>query len=112
GRNRVLAVVTPRELGGGSGSDAATVRTMGAKYPDRILVLDWVRYSSGHSGWVYSDGLHLTPSGAVAFTHLLRTAFRYAKPSSRPPRRIAASLRTLVEPPSSSSRSSTRRACT
>jgi hypothetical protein len=83
GRKRVLAIVTPRELGGGSGSDAATIRTMGAKYPDRILVLDWVRDSSGHSGWFYSDGLHLTPSGAVAFTHLLRSALRYAKPSAR-----------------------------
>jgi hypothetical protein len=83
GKHRVLGIVTPRELGGGSGSDAVTVRTMGAKYPTRIVVMDWVRYSAGHSGWFYSDGLHLTPSGAVAYGHLFRSVFRYAKPSTK-----------------------------
>jgi hypothetical protein len=80
GKHRILGLVTPRELGGGSGSDAANIRTMGARYPARIKVLDWARYSGTHSGWFYSDGLHLTPSGAAAFTRLLGTALQYADP--------------------------------
>ena len=79
----LLVLVTPRELGGGSGSDAATVREEGAKHRGRILVLDWVRYSAGHGDWFQPDGLHLTTAGARAFTHLLARALPYAYPRRR-----------------------------
>src|SRR5437764_5555877 len=77
---RLLVLVTPRELGGGSGSDAATVREEVKRHPGRIKVLDWVGYSQGHRGWFQPDGLHLTDSGAMAFTRLLEQALPYANP--------------------------------
>jgi hypothetical protein len=78
GPHRLLVLVTPRELGGGSGSDAATVREEAARHPRRTRLLDWVQYSAGHAGWFQPDGLHLTTSGAVAFTRLLKTALPWA----------------------------------
>src|SRR3954469_7875067 len=56
GMNRVLGLVTPRELGGGSGSDARNVRAAGRVYRKHVIVLDWVRASRGHGGWFQPDG--------------------------------------------------------
>jgi hypothetical protein len=77
---RLLVLVTPRELGGGSGSDAVTVRQEVAKHANRAKLLDWVAYSAGHGGWFQPDGLHLTYSGAAAFTRLLGQALPWAYP--------------------------------
>lgn len=72
GPTRKLGLVTPREIGGGESNDAAVVRHEGQRHPNRIKVLDWVRYSAGHAEWFQPDGLHLTFPGAHAFTRLLR----------------------------------------
>src|SRR3954465_13863374 len=40
GHKRGLVLVTPREVGGYGGSDAANMRRAGRRYPDRVLVLD------------------------------------------------------------------------
>jgi hypothetical protein len=71
GPKRKLGLVTPRELGGGESNDARVIRAFGQRYPVRIKVLDWVRYSEGHHSWFQPDGLHLTFSGAHAFGRLL-----------------------------------------
>lgn len=89
GRGRVLGLVTPRELGGGSGSDAADERLIAHRYPKRTLLLDWVRYSAGHGGWFQPDGLHLTTAGAQAFTRLLKRALGDAYPHPRLRGRLA-----------------------
>jgi hypothetical protein len=71
---RLLGLVTPRELGGGSGEDADNVRKAGEKFKHRVIVLDWVKKSEGNPGWFQPDGLHLTYSGADAFARLLKKA--------------------------------------
>ena len=38
---------------------------------DRVHIIDWNREASRHPSWLYSDGAHLRPSGAAAFTRLL-----------------------------------------
>ena len=81
---RLLVLVTPRELGGGSGSDAATVREEAQRHRDRTRLLDWVKYSAGRGGWFQPDGLHLTSTGASAFTGFLRQALPWAYPRRRP----------------------------
>ena len=58
--------MTPRETGGVSGHDADLVRSEAKKHTNRIVLLDWVKYSAGHSGWFQPDGLHLTFEGAEA----------------------------------------------
>jgi lysophospholipase L1-like esterase len=78
GPRRLLVLVTPRELGGGSGADAATERSEARRHPRRIELLDWVAHSAGHSNWFDPDGLHLMPPGVQAFTAFLGTAFEYA----------------------------------
>jgi hypothetical protein len=77
GRGRVLFLVTPRELGGGSGSDARVVRDEGRWRRPQVHVLDWVSYSQGHGSWFQPDGLHLTFSGAAAFARLLGRARKF-----------------------------------
>ncbi len=85
GPRRVLALVTPRELGGGSGADAATVRAAGRAYPGRVRVLDWVAAAAGHGDWFQPDGLHLTFPGAAAFARLLGQALPLAPPGPATP---------------------------
>ena len=46
GPRRVLGLVTPRELGGGTGSDADAVRAAAKHHPRRVVLLDWVAYSA------------------------------------------------------------------
>jgi hypothetical protein len=77
---RLLVLVTPRELGGGSGSDAVTVREEVSRHRNRARLLDWVRYSAGHGDWFQPDGLHLTTVGASAFTRFLALALPWAYP--------------------------------
>ncbi len=84
GPGRVLVLVTPRELGGGAGSDAANVRAAGRAHPGRIRVLDWVRYAAGHGAWFQPDGLHLTFSGASAFAGFLRQVIPLGRPGPPP----------------------------
>ena len=78
---RLLVLVTNRELGGWSGSDAQTDRDEVARHHNRARLLDWVAYSAGHGDWFQPDGLHLTDLGAQAFTRLLSGALPYAYPS-------------------------------
>ncbi|MEA2220273.1 MAG: hypothetical protein QOJ35_2899 [Solirubrobacteraceae bacterium] len=78
GRGRLLGLVTPRETGGGESSDARAIRAAGRRFPDRIRVLDWVRFSAGHGGWFAGDGLHLGPGGARGLAQLLRRALPLA----------------------------------
>jgi hypothetical protein len=85
GPGRVLGLVTPRELGGGSGSDAVHCREAAAHYKKRIVLLDWVKYSRGHGSWFQPDGLHLTYSGARAFARLFKKALPFAQPQPDSP---------------------------
>jgi hypothetical protein len=91
GRQRVLGLVTPREVGGASSSDQAVMRAAGERWPRRVKVLDWVRYSSGHANWFWGDGLHLQPRGARALTRLVAPALRWPPPDydEPPPASIA-----------------------
>lgn len=78
GPKRVLGLVVPRELGGGTSSDARVVRAAYRRHPKRIVLLDWVRFSKGTPKWFQPDKLHLTYSGAAAYTKLIGKALRYA----------------------------------
>jgi hypothetical protein len=89
GPSRTLVLVTPREDGGGSGSDARIVRRAGRRHPGWLRVLDWVAYSSGHGGWFGDDGLHLGPAGARALARLLSRAFGFAVPLKTRWKRLA-----------------------
>jgi hypothetical protein len=80
GKRRVLGLVTPREEGGGSGSDAAVVRQAGRRHRGRVVVLDWVAYSSGRGGWFAGDGIHLGPGGAAGLASLLARGLRRVYP--------------------------------
>jgi hypothetical protein len=86
GRERVLGLVTPREVGGLQSSDQAAIREAGRRWPNRVRVIDWVRRSAGNRDWFYSDGLHLTPQGARAMARLIRGALTAAPaPEPEPP---------------------------
>jgi hypothetical protein len=78
GPRRVLGLVVPRESGGGTSNDARVVRRAYRAHRKRIMLLDWARLSRGHPGWFQPDGLHLTYSGASAYTKLLGKALAYS----------------------------------
>lgn len=50
------------------------IRSVAAQFP-YVAVVDWHGLSGGSNDWLYSDGLHLTPDGAVAYTRLVVDAF-------------------------------------
>ena len=78
GPRRVLGLVVPRESGGGTSNDARVVRRAYRAHRKRIMLLDWARFSRGHREWFQPDGLHLTYSGASAYTKLLGKALPYS----------------------------------
>jgi hypothetical protein len=84
GPRRVLGLVTPIELGGGTSNDADVVRAAAKRHPKRSVLLDWVSFSSGHGEWFQPDGLHLTFAGAAGFAKLLGRAIPFAKPGKFP----------------------------
>jgi hypothetical protein len=88
GRERVLALVTPREVGGAASADQHVIRAAGRRWPGRVRVVDWVVRSAGHGDWFWSDGLHLTARGGRAFARLVARALaqrtRTAGPATEP----------------------------
>ncbi len=76
GPGRMLGLVTPRQ----DPHDASVMRAAGRRHRDRVVVLDWARYTARHSGWLSPDGLHLGPGGAEALARLLRSALPFAAP--------------------------------
>jgi hypothetical protein len=98
GPDRVLGLVTPPEVGGVASSDQAVMRAAGRRWKLRVKVLDWVRASARRS-WTW-DGMHLKPTGAVAYARLLSRAFNWPLPqleltvtraaTTEPPERLSA----------------------
>jgi hypothetical protein len=84
GPTRVLTLVTPREVGGRGGSDAQNERDAAAAHPDRIVLLDWVRYTRHRPSWFAPDGLHLNRPGIPGLARYLDRALKYAAPGSFP----------------------------
>jgi lysophospholipase L1-like esterase len=84
GKKRMLGLVTPRESGGGAGADAGLVRAEARKHKNRTVLLDWVKYSSGHPAWFQADGLHLTFEGADAMARLLAQPLKHLPPPNHP----------------------------
>ncbi|MGV1048758.1 MAG: hypothetical protein ACOYD4_09580 [Solirubrobacterales bacterium] len=84
GPKRVLGLVTPLELGGGTSGDADAVRAEAKRHPRRSVLLDWVAFSKGHGDWFQPDGLHLTFTGADGFARLLRGALPFARAGQLP----------------------------
>jgi hypothetical protein len=70
GPDRVLGLVTPRNYA----STAAAMRRAAARHPDRVVLIDWARYSAGHGSWFAGDGLHVGYAGAAAYASLIRRA--------------------------------------
>lgn len=84
GPSRVLALVTPREVGGSGGADAQHMRQVARSFPERVLLLDWVRHTRGRDRWFAPDGLHLGYGGAAGLARFLRRALPYAAPGRFP----------------------------
>jgi hypothetical protein len=91
GRRRILALVTPRNQRGG----AAAMRRAARRFPDRVLLIDWVRYSARHEGWFGEDDLHVGQPGANGFARLIRRAIApFAFPPARSLRMPVRAART------------------
>ena len=73
GRHR-LFLVTPRHRRGEPDRDAETIREAARRYPRKVGVLDWKRYSRGKRGWFGSDGLHVTRKGRDAYVRCIKQA--------------------------------------
>ena len=68
----LMTVRVPREW---QDPNNNTIRSVGHRY-DNVDIVDWHALASAHPAWVYSDGIHLTSAGAVAYTRIVMTALR------------------------------------
>ena len=76
GKKGIIALVTPREAAGEGTHDIDLIRRE-AHAHKRIRLLDWVKFSAGHSSWFQPDALHLTLDGAAAMARLFAQVFRW-----------------------------------
>ncbi len=76
GKKGIVALVTPREAAGEGTHDIDLIRREAHDHR-RIRLLDWVRFSAGHSAWFQPDGLHLTLDGAEAMARLFGRVFKW-----------------------------------
>jgi hypothetical protein len=89
GRRRILGLVTPRNLT----SSQTQMRRAAGRHPERVLLIDWTRFSAGHGSWFGGDGLHVNQTGARAFARLVR---RRVAPLVSPPVKALRMPRTLA----------------
>ncbi len=75
GPKRVLGLPTHRFFLGQDGPDTATIRREARRHPNRIVLIDWVRFSKGHPGWFSYDGLHPNLTGAHEFAKVITHAW-------------------------------------
>jgi lysophospholipase L1-like esterase len=85
GPDRILGLVTPREVRGTPYTDAATLRAAATSWPRRIALVDWVKHTKRHKGMIYSDGIHLTAAGQLAMARLLKAPLARVAPGATPP---------------------------
>lgn len=52
-----------------------------AEAHDNVNVIDWYDHSKGHDDWVWQDGEHVTPEGAVAYAQLIKKSMNYETPT-------------------------------
>ena len=76
GKRGIVALVTPREAAGVGTHDIELIRREAHEHR-RVRLLDWVRFSAGHSAWFQPNGLHLTFDGADAMARLFSQVFRW-----------------------------------
>jgi hypothetical protein len=76
GAHRVLGLVTPRN----SATSRSQMRRAARRHRDRVLLIDWARFSAAHGGWFAGDGLHVNGAGATAFARLVGRSVAFAFP--------------------------------
>jgi uncharacterized protein with von Willebrand factor type A (vWA) domain len=69
GARRVI-VATPHTPRQWEQSAVAVLRTVVPDYPNARL-MDWNATVADQSSWLWSDGIHLTPAGGLAYAHLV-----------------------------------------
>ena len=76
GPKRRLGLPTHRTWFGKPGADTGVIRRMARRYPNRIRLIDWVRYARPHPDWFdnhgYDDGLHTNRLGARKFAAFIQ----------------------------------------
>jgi hypothetical protein len=70
GRERTLVLVIP--LRGWMSFGGAAFWRAKRLHPKTVRVLDWATAASSKAGWLYGDGTHLRPQGALAYARLVR----------------------------------------
>jgi peptidoglycan/LPS O-acetylase OafA/YrhL len=74
-RNKRVVMMTVRVPREWQDSNNQIIRAAAAQFPNVTLV-DWYALSANHIGsWLYSDGIHLTPDGAIGYTNIVLGAF-------------------------------------
>jgi hypothetical protein len=70
GRDRTLVLVTPlRSWHPFAGYPIWRAQRL---HPRQVRVADWASAALAHPDWLYGDGTHLRPAGAVAYARLVR----------------------------------------
>lgn len=72
GAGRKVFLVTTKAPRVWQSANNRTLRACDAAFAaNRVMLIDWYRAAYGKSSWVYSDGIHLTPTGRTAYAALI-----------------------------------------
>lgn len=75
GPDRTVFLVTVHVPRSWQDGNNAVIRRCDRSFaPDRVTVIDWHAAASRNRGWLYRDGVHLTPSGARGFARMIDQA--------------------------------------
>jgi hypothetical protein len=94
GKSRVLGLVTEYDANTGHppAPDTNVLFQAQSRFPHRIVVLDWVKYSLAHhkaepkpGAWFLPDLFHPNFAGADAYAQFLAKALPLARPGAFPP---------------------------
>jgi hypothetical protein len=70
GRRRTLMLVT--SFRSGRPFQTAALRRAARRHPRRVRLIDWARRAGRNGHWIAGDGTHLTPTGRLAYTRILK----------------------------------------
>lgn len=72
-RNHRVVLVTVKANRSWAAGNNKILRAVDGEFGNVVLA-DWQKKASKHSAWTYSDGIHLTPTGRVAYAKLIGKA--------------------------------------
>jgi hypothetical protein len=69
-RKKMVVLVNVKASRSWTAGNNKIIKSVAKKYR-HVVMLDWHKRATRHSGWTYPDGIHLTPAGRTAYARAI-----------------------------------------